>query len=110
MTNGRLGEDATVGDQVYDLNGAFRVEFGPMNWETFESFLPGEPCFAETRSLTRLFGVDPLSFTLELRLRAGEAPELELSSSNRAGRLGFTTWVRTFEMPQTSVSFVVEPN
>ncbi|MEP0844449.1 MAG: type VI secretion system baseplate subunit TssG [Phycisphaerae bacterium] len=103
--NSRLGVDLTVGEQVYDLNGAFRMTFGPVDWEGFQLFLPDGPAFARARSLARLFCTDPLAFSIEVRLRAGQVPEMQLTSDSRGARLGYTSWVRTDDLPETSVVF-----
>ncbi len=103
--NSSLGKDLTIGDEVYDLGGAFTVALGPIDWETYLTFLPDGARFAQTRSLVRQFCIDPLSFTFELCLGAGEVPEARLSSDAGAPRLGLTSWVRTDPMPQTSVRF-----
>jgi len=105
LANSRLGESVTIGEEVYDLSGSFNITVGPMDWSTYLMFLPGEACWAETCSLVRLYCCDPLSFTLELSLRAAEAPPTRLSSGVTAGRLGFTTWLRTADLPATSVTF-----
>ncbi len=103
--NSTLGCDLTVGEEIYDLSGAFNVKVGPMDWTTYLSFLPDGPRFAQTRALVKHYCADPMSFTFELRLRAGEIPEMRLLSDGEAGRLGFTSWVRTDAMPETSVTF-----
>lgn len=103
--NSRLGEDLTIGEEVYDLSGSFNITLGPMDWSTYLMFLPGEACSSETGCLVRLYCCDPLSFTLELSLKAGEAPPTRLSSEGTAGRLGYTTWLRTADLPATSVTF-----
>ena len=105
VANSTMGVDLTVGEQVYDLSGAFNISMGPMNWTTYLSFLPDGTCFEQTRSLVQLFCADPLSFTIELSLNAGEVPEMQLSSGAEAARLGFTSWVRTDDIPETSVTF-----
>lgn len=101
----RLGVDLTVGEQVYDLSGAFRIVLGPVDWDSYVSFLPDASRWAQTRSLVKLFGPDPLSFTIEIKLYAREVPETRLASEGEISRLGFTSWVRTEEMSETSVSF-----
>jgi len=103
--NTRLGEDVTIGEQIYDLSGSFNITLGPMDWSTYLLFLPGEACHDETCSFVRLYCADPLAFTLELSLKENEAPPTRLSSEAAAGRLGYTTWLRTSELPATSVTF-----
>lgn len=105
LGNCRLGVDLTVGEEVYDLNGAFRMTFGPVDWPSFQEFLPTGQAFSKARALARLFCTDPLAFEIEVRLRAGEVPEMQLTGDDRAPRLGFTSWVRTDDLPETSVVF-----
>lgn len=102
--NSRLGMDLTVGASVFDLSGTFRVAFGLMDWATFESFLPDGGRFKEAKKLVRLYCSDPLSYSFELRLAEKQVPATLLTSSG-GSRLGYTSWVRTEEMGQTSVVF-----
>lgn len=104
-SNCSLGLDFSAGEQVYDLNGAFCISVGPVDWQTYLSFLPDGQRFAETRSVTALFCSDPLSFSVEMKLHAGEIPEMRLTSDEQASRLGYTSWARTAEIPETSVLF-----
>ncbi len=104
--NCRLGEDLIIGEQIYDLSGSFDVSLGPVDWQTYESFLPDTDAFLRTQQLVRLFCVDPLAFRIELKLDEKQIPETRLGGSPLGGgRLGFTSWVRTQEMPATSVTF-----
>ncbi len=100
-----LGVNLTVGDQVYDLGGAFTIRLGPVDLATYETFLPGGTRYEQTRALTRLYCADPLAFALEIVLRAGEVPMTQLSSDEQAGRLGWTSWVRAGELGETAVTF-----
>ena len=105
VANCRLGVDLTVGEQVYDLSGAFNISLGPVDWEAYTLFLPDGPRFAQTRALVQLYCADPLASRIEVRLRAGEVPEMQLSSDGEGSRLGYTSWARTDELPETSVTF-----
>lgn len=105
VVNSRLGVDLTVGDWVYDLSGAFNLAIGPLDWETYKRFLPGRRAHTEVRSLVRLYCQDPLWFTMELRIKPLEIPELRLTSDEEAGMLGMTSWVRTAEIMEASVAF-----
>lgn len=110
MLNSTLGEDVTVGEQVYDLSGRINIVVGPVDWATYLTFLPDGKRYAEAKSLVQLFNPDPLSFTLEVRLRPGEIPESRLGGGGGA-RLGYTTWVatKTRDMPETSAIFDATP-
>ena len=103
--NSRLGVDLTVGEQVFDLAGAFSIAIGPVDWETYVSFLPDGERFGETVSLVRFYCADPSAFDVMIRVRPGEIPETRLGSDDTAGRLGYSSWVRTDDMPETSVTF-----
>ncbi|MCP4248520.1 MAG: type VI secretion system baseplate subunit TssG [bacterium] len=103
--NTSLGIDLTVGEQVYDLSGLFQVSVGPVDWPTYQSFLPGGERFSQTRALVQLYCSDPLAFTIEVKLLPGEIPEMRLSSDEKTTRLGFTSWALTGEGPETSVTF-----
>lgn len=105
LVNCRLGEDLTIGEQVYDLSGTFGIEVGPVDWATYMTFLPGGSRYKQTRALTKLYCGDPLAFTIGVTLQAGEIPELRLTSDDHAGALGLTSWVRTADMGQTTVTF-----
>ena len=108
VANSCLGENLIIGEQMYDLSGAFNIALGPIDWETYHHFLPDGDRFAQTRSLVRLAESDPLAFTMEVRLKARIVPEMQLYSDDRASRLGYTSWVRTDELPETSVVFDAE--
>jgi len=105
LANSRLGEDLTAGEQVFDLSGAFNIEIGPVDWATYLEILPDRATHVQTRAMVRLFVADPFSFTLEVKLKPGEVPPTQLTSDGQAGRLGLTSWVRTKDVPETSVIF-----
>lgn len=100
-----LGTDLTVGAQVFDLSGAFQISVGQLTWAEFLEFLPDGDCYAQVCALTSLYCSDPLSFRVELRLKANEVPALQLGAGPAGARLGYTTWVRTKEVGETSVIF-----
>ena len=57
------------------------------------------------KSLVQLHCHDPLDFTIEVRLGAEQIPQMGISSGADTGRLGYTSWVRTDEIGETSVTF-----
>ncbi len=100
-----LGTDFTVGGQVFDLSGSFNIVVGPLDWVQFQRFTPDGDAYAQTRALVMLYCEDPLAFTLEAELLPGQVPEMQLTSGLGASKLGYTSWVRTGDMPATSVKF-----
>ncbi len=109
VLNSGIGVNLTVGEQVYDLSGSFNVVVGPVDWGTYLLFLPDGPYFAETSGVVELYCTDPLAFTVEVKLHSGEVPVMRLSSDGEAGQLGYTSWLRTDELPETSVTFSTRP-
>jgi type VI secretion system protein ImpH len=105
LRNSRLGVDLTVGDQVYDLAGAFQIAIGPVDWDTYVTFVPGGSRFQQTCDLARLYCCDPLAFNLHVTLEPGQVPPLPLVSDARAGALGLTTWLCSGDVGEVSVSF-----
>ncbi len=103
--NSQLGVNVTVGDQVYDLGGAFNIRVGPVDWDTYLTFVPGGFRFQQSRALAKLYCCDPLAFTLQITLLPGAVPETCLTLDDRAGALGLTSWVRTADLGETSVTF-----
>lgn len=103
--NSRMGIDLTIGSEVYDLGGCFVIGIGPVDWATYATFVPDQPRAMETRALVERFCCDPLLFTLEVTVKGAEIPELRLGGGEDAGRLGFTTWVRSQDMKDTTVRF-----
>ena len=91
LLNSRLGVDLTVGDQVYDRGGVFNTAVGPVDWATYQSFVPGGFRYRQNRALTRLYCCDPLGFTLQVTLRPGEVPPMHLTSEEGGSALGMTS-------------------
>jgi len=105
MRNCALGVDFSAGEQLYDLNGSFCVSLGPVDWETYQSFLPDGQRFAETQAVTSMCCSDPLTFAVEITIQEGEIPEMRLGAGDDGARLGYTSWARTDDLPETSVLF-----
>ncbi len=101
--NSMLGVNLTIGEEIYDLNGAFNITIGPVNWEVFQAFLPDGPAFSETSAIVQLYCADPLSFSLEIKLEPNAVPEFALGVDPTIGRLGYTSWATTQPLGATSV-------
>jgi type VI secretion system protein ImpH len=89
-----LGVNAILGSRVWDVQGSFRVQLGPLNYTQFKSFMPGEGQMAQLGALTRSFVGPALSFDAQVTLQASGIPALTLSNNPQAGRrLGWNTWL-----------------
>lgn len=92
--NRGLGVDAVLGRRVWDAQGAFTVQVGPLGLGDYVRFLPDAPAFRALCSLARFYAGVDLEFTVSLLLKSDEVPPSRLGT--RAGaRLGWTSWLRT---------------
>ncbi|HEV2862330.1 MAG TPA: type VI secretion system baseplate subunit TssG [Pyrinomonadaceae bacterium] len=90
--NQTLGSDAVVGTRVWDQQGAFELDFGPLTLEQFEDFLPTGWAFGPACDLVRLYAGDDLDFSFRLTLKADEMRGARLGPSVGA-RVGWTSWL-----------------
>jgi type VI secretion system protein ImpH len=103
QANGTLGEDSTLGKRFYDRSGKFRLHIGPLDFASFQKFLPPGAHYWTVRELL-MFGMrDQLEFDVRLVLRASDIPDLVLSAASPC-RLGWSTWLGP--RPQHDVSVV----
>lgn len=86
----QLGVDAVVGERVWDVQGKFQVEVGPVSWARFQTLIPGSEDVRRLAELTRLYVGPGLSFNLRVVLDRNDVPEPRLGSA--ASRLGWTSW------------------
>jgi type VI secretion system protein ImpH len=92
---GRLGVDATVGASIHDVQGKFRLRFGPLTLRQFEDFLPDGTALRRAVQLTRLFAGPEFDFDVQLVLRRQDVPPCRLGAAGVGARLGWTSWMRT---------------
>lgn len=84
-----LGQNATIGERVYDRSGKFRIRLGPMGVEDYLALLPGGDRAETMRQLVRMYAPDYLDFDLELHVRSDELPTTQLGDDT--AKLGLTT-------------------
>lgn len=89
--NQRLGESAMVGTRIWDQQGHFEVNLGPMTLAMLTDFLPTGRAYTPLCELTRFYVGPELDFSFRLTLRAAEVPASRLGQS----RLGWTSWLKT---------------
>lgn len=96
----QLGTEATIGEQIYDRSGKFRLRLGPMGVEQYLDLLPGGEDVSKLQTLVRLYAPDYLDFDIELRIRSEDLPTTRLGESGT--RLGYTTSAGQPRAPITS--------
>ncbi len=99
----RLGESFTIGENIRDLGGKFRVVLAPLKLEAFRRFLPGGADSQKLYKLVRFYAPDQLSFDVELLLEKEEVPPFQLGSD--LVQLGWTSWLDKPKEDIVSVAF-----
>jgi type VI secretion system protein ImpH len=105
----QLGVNTVIGSHIWDIQGAFRIRLGPLDYSEFCAFMPLGPRMAELAALTRSHAGPALSFDVQLILKAQQVPALQLTSDEAGPRLGWNTWLPTdFRRDTTDAVFRVE--
>lgn len=86
-----LGEGAILGTRVWDQQGRFELNLGPLNFAAFRDFLPCGTGFEPLCHLTRFYAGPELEFGFRLTLQANQVPESRVGHSI----LGWTSWLKT---------------
>jgi type VI secretion system protein ImpH len=86
--NAQLGVTAILGTTLYDRSAKFRVSFGPLSPELFESFLPKGKNHNTAKQLIESFLAEPLDYDLEVLLESHDLAGVTLGADN--ARLGET--------------------
>jgi type VI secretion system protein ImpH len=89
---GALGASVIVGSRVWTCQLHFRLQMGPMSFAEFERLLPLGASFRRLCDWVRLYSGDHFSWDVKLVLAKDEVPAVQMG---RAGRLGWTTWLKT---------------
>lgn len=100
----RLGVDTTVGERVRDRMGKFRVVVGPVDFETYVSFLPNGENMRALRRLARLASDGWIDFDVDVILRRDDTPSLRVSL-NAQGELGRTAGFFAEPIEDVSIRF-----
>ncbi len=88
----QLGRALYVGKRVWSIRHKFKVQLGPLDWDTFSSFKPGGVRSKVIHDLIRNYVGDEWDWDLELILKAEEIRPLRLDRKNI---LGFDSWTKS---------------
>jgi len=89
---GTLGATVIVGSRVWNCQLHFRLRMGPMKLAEFERLLPTGSSFRRLCDWVRQYTGEQYSWDALLVLAKEEVPSIQLG---KAGRLGWTTWLKT---------------
>lgn len=102
---GALGQGLIVGSKTWDAHLSVRVRMGPMGFEDYSGLLPTETGFGRLKSWMVNYSGTELFWDLQLVLRADEVPRTQLG---RAGKLGWTTWLKTKPFGQDADNLILQ--
>ncbi len=89
-SNCHLGVSTYAGRKVWSSSHKIRIKLGPMTWQDYIEFAPGEANNIALQELVLSYLGDEIDWELRLELKAGESRPLTL---NKQCRLGFNSWV-----------------
>ena len=97
--NERLGVGVVAGDEVWDHHGRIRLILGPMKFEQYLTFLPGQEAYRELCAWLRFFSNRTYETEVRLVLERQDAPGCELGADGSARpQLGLVSWLKTRPM------------
>jgi type VI secretion system protein ImpH len=85
-----LGEDAVIGEKVWDCQSKFRIILGPLSFADYQRFLPNGTSHPRLADLVRLYIGMELDWDIQLVLKKEEVP---LSWLGNSVFLGWTSWL-----------------
>ncbi len=85
-----LGEDAVLGEKVWDCQSKFRLILGPLSLADYQRFLPNGPGYGKLRDLVKLYIGLELDWDLQLVLKKEQVPVTRLGGD---AALGWTSWL-----------------
>jgi type VI secretion system protein ImpH len=101
-----LGDDMHIGERIADISGQFRIEIGPLDLESFETFLPLGRCHDSLVRLVTLYVSYSHGWDIALRIKSDSIPLLRLGDKKHPGtRLGYTSWLVTQPRKEATLQF-----
>ncbi|MFV1980043.1 MAG: type VI secretion system baseplate subunit TssG, partial [Rhodothermia bacterium] len=94
-----LGINSTIGRNMPDASGKFRLTMGPLSLDQYQDLLPGGSLAERVSTITDLYMQDDLAFDVRLQLQSSEARPVQLG--NEGFHLGLNTWVGRPTTPVT---------
>jgi type VI secretion system protein ImpH len=101
-----LGASVIVGSGVWTCQLHFRIRMGPMSLPDYERMLPVGASFQRLVAWVRNYSGEHYTWDLQLVLSREEVPETQLG---RAGRLGWTTWLKTKPFDHHAEDLILQP-
>jgi type VI secretion system protein ImpH len=94
--NERLGVGVVAGDEVWDHHGRIRISLGPMRFDQYLKFLPGQEAYHELVAWLRFYSNGSYETEVQLVLAREDAPPCELGLRGETRpQLGLVSWLKT---------------
>lgn len=103
-----LGANASAGERLRDLTGAFRLVIGPLSYGDYMRLSPDSRSIREIVALTRLYVGPTLDFDVQVILRREDVPMCQLGRAGDPPRLGWNSWARTAPAHEDSGDAVIQ--
>ena len=103
---GCLGATTIVGSRFWDCQLSFRIRMGPMKLHDFERMLPVGQSFPRLKCWVLNYSGEQFFWEVQLVLEAQAVPDTCLG---RAGRLGWTTWLKTKPFDHDADDLILQP-
>jgi type VI secretion system protein ImpH len=92
----RLGVGVVAGDEVCDHHGRIRISLGPMRFQQYLKFLPGQEAYHELVAWLKFYSNGSYETEVQLVLSREDAPACELGSDGETRpQLGMVSWLKT---------------
>lgn len=104
---GCLGSSVIAGSRIWNCQMHFRLRMGPMKLADLERLLPTGASFKRLRDWIQLYVGEEFTWDAQLVLAREEIPAVQLG---KAGRLGWTTWLKTKPFERDADSLILSGN
>jgi type VI secretion system protein ImpH len=104
---GTLGSNLIAGSRFWTCQLHFRLRMGPMRLAEMERLLPTGSSFQRLRDWVRQYVGEELTWDALLVLLKEEVPKTQLG---KAGRLGWTTWLKTKPFEKDAEDLILSPH
>lgn len=98
-----LGEGMVMGEKCWDCKKKFRIKLGPMPYEKYVQFLPGQDAFKHLVEWVKKFNRSNLEWDLQLILSSEE-----VKPSGEGTLLGYTGWMLSKENKVDREDLIIE--
>jgi type VI secretion system protein ImpH len=92
----RLGFGVVAGEEVWDHHGRIQISLGPMKFNEYVQFLPGESAYKELAGWVQFYSDGAYETEVQLILHHEDVPVCELGGhGDESPRLGLVSWLKT---------------